>query len=292
MRYLLRYGLAFGVLTGLMSGVLACHPDTGPQVWLEGSELDAITSTDTKAPKDVTTPKDTLAPADTSTPKDLTVPKDTAVTTDVATVDTAAPKDTTLTLDLTVPPDADTPPINGVGWSFDTDSEGWLVDYAVPEALAASTQIAFDPAAGLPTPGSLKATIPFTGALQEVDIAVPLAAPRNLTGKVLSARVVLDSGLGIGGEPGGVKLFVKTGENYIYADAGWVNLEHLGSWVTMTFPIDRPPGWVQPPSASGVYDPTDIRLIGVGVMTASNGSVDWGTAVVHIDSVKYADEIP
>jgi len=197
------------------------------------------------------------------------------------------------TSDWDVPLPDQTAEADTVGWVFDTDITPWKVDYAVPSAMLQTSAIAFDAFSGMPNLGSLQATLPFDGPLQVVHVAVGLDAPMDLRGKTLTAQVRLDSGLGPDASaPGGVKLYVKSGDGFILADAGWVNITPEQDWVELTLPIDTPPGWIQPPSAAGSYDPADIRLIGISVETGATESAAWSPATVHIDTVGIQGELP
>jgi hypothetical protein len=122
-------------------------------------------------------------------------------------------------------------------------------------------------------------------------VGVNTNAAIDLTGKTVTAKIRLDSGLSCGGFSGGAKLYVKwvSGTNWYYADSGWVNLTvSTTTFQTLTFNGSgaNPTGYVDP---AGTYDPTAIREVGVNVSTTGDTTAvcSNSAAVFHIDSVTY-----
>ena len=168
-------------------------------------------------------------------------------------------------------------------WTFDNDLQDWTVSYSEPASIAGMTAASWDAAAGDPANGSAKLDIAFSATSQKLDFSIALSSA-NLSGKTLTARVRLDSGLsGDTSNPGGAKLYVKSGSNYVYADGGWNNMDSSKGWVTLTLSVTSPSGFVQNPAQ---YMPSDIREIGIEFATGSSGS-SYSTGHVHVDTVGY-----
>lgn len=169
----------------------------------------------------------------------------------------------------------------GSGWTFDDTIEAWAISYADPSSLTDDATLSWDASSGDPSNGSLELVIPFSGVNQKLDVSTALTG-EDLSGQVLSAKVRLDSGLGSDAEnPGGAKLYVKTGEGYVYADGGWVNLDTAGTWVTLTIDVSTPAGYVAP----GTYEPSDVREVGIEIATGGDGT--FTSATLHVDTVVY-----
>jgi hypothetical protein len=164
--------------------------------------------------------------------------------------------------------------------TFDTSLQQWSFLFS-SNPPAASTA-AFDGAVGQPDPGSAMLTIPFVPnpssatTNEQVDFGINFAAPMDLSGKTLTARVKLDAGLGASG--GGAKLIIKSGAAFVYADGGFQNLTP-GDWITLTTSFDTP-GF-----AGAGYTPTQIVQVDVEIQ--ANGATAFTTATVHIDTVGY-----
>lgn len=175
-------------------------------------------------------------------------------------------------------------------YSFDTDVEGFIVQYTaaadgVDPIEVANVMLDHDADTGEPDPGAIQLDIPFAEASQYVGVGLSLANPVDLTGKKLSAYVMIDAGYGdetdLMTAPGNAKLYVKTGEDYVYASAAVANLTMIGTWVKLTFDPALP-GY----TAEGDYDPADVREIGVQFDTNAD-STTAAPATVLLDSVSY-----
>jgi len=169
-------------------------------------------------------------------------------------------------------------PAVGSGWRFPSSVESWAPSYGEPGSLMSASDLSWDSATGNPENGSLELSIPFNGTDQKLDVSIGVAG-FNMTGKTLTAKVKLDSGLSSSPDnPGGAKLYVKTGPQFVYADSGWTNLD--GNWASLSLNVSSPAGYV-----AGTHTPSDVREIGVEIATGSQGS--YSSAVVHIDTVVY-----
>ena len=166
----------------------------------------------------------------------------------------------------------------GNGWRFPTNSETWAASYGEPSSAPGSSSVSWDSGVGNPENGSLELTVPFSGTDQKLDVSIGIE-PTSFAGKTITAKVKLDSGLSTSPDhPGGAKLYVKTGDGFVYADGGWTNLE--GDWASLSLNVSSPGGFI-----AGAHDPADVREIGVEIATGSQGS--YAGASVHIDSIVY-----
>jgi hypothetical protein len=130
-----------------------------------------------------------------------------------------------------------------------------------------------DPADG----GVAKLTIPFSGTDQQYHVSVNFEEPLNLSGKVITARVKLVSGLNDApANPGGATLFAKSGDDFVWGAGTWTNLDTELGWTELTFATDN---------AEGGFDASDVREIGIKFATGSAGS--FSEAVVYIDYIRY-----
>jgi hypothetical protein len=174
-------------------------------------------------------------------------------------------------------------PAGNAVWNFASDSEDWRVGYSDPTMLADSTALSFSASAGFPEAGALEVQVPFTGTDQRLAVEVPLGSSVDMRGLSVTASLALESGMSSDTEnPSVVKVFAKSGANYLYASGPTADLQPGGGWMTITFDIDAP-DYVD---ASGAFDPSDVREIGLELNTGpSTGAIS--TAVIHIDNVDY-----
>jgi hypothetical protein len=168
--------------------------------------------------------------------------------------------------------------VYGPVWTFDESAQGFSVGDSDPETLGPASMVTHSPAEGAPDSGSLEVTIPFDGPSQSVEVGVTLPAPFDLAGKTLAARVKLDSGFfGTTDDPGGVVLFVKSGDDLDYADGGWTEVIP-GEWITVQFDLDNP-------DYDDGVDPEDIRELGVAIGGSDAEDAGWTTATLYVDSI-------
>ncbi len=102
-----------------------------------------------------------------------------------------------------------------------------------------------------------------------------------MTGQVLHAKARLSSGLSLDREnPGGIKLFVKTGANYSYAAGAFVALTEGFGWVEFIIDMDDPELVFE----TEEYDPTEVRQIGLELRTFGQ-TTEALAATVYVDSI-------
>lgn len=167
-------------------------------------------------------------------------------------------------------------------YTFDSDSEGWVVRLTSPESLEASTTLEFKSDAGEPTAGCLELLGAYTGENQKVEINVHESPVLNVAGRILSGRIRLLSGFAGGGIPGGVKMFAKAGPDYAYISGDWVDLTPGEQWLTVR--LDP----ANPDLQTADFDAQDVRELGFEIRTFV-GSTNVEPAVVQIDSVALSD---
>src|SRR4029078_5054172 len=127
-------------------------------------------------------------------------------------------------------------------YTFDSNVQSWtLNNYDSPtrKNLAGPSSpttpaLTWDGAAGMPSPGSLKLTVSYSAYAQYVDPALNLSS-LDLTGKVLHAYVMLDSGFFLGG----VQLHAGSGPNYIYASSPFPPFGAEDAWIEVTLDLTQ-----------------------------------------------------
>ncbi|MGA2447712.1 MAG: hypothetical protein ABTD50_03450 [Polyangiaceae bacterium] len=178
--------------------------------------------------------------------------------------------------------------------SFDTASELDRVKPANPAGTDPNdltvhgnpkAVLRFDGAIGYPERGSLEVHIPCTAYGQYVDYLIALPGPTDLRKKVLSARIRLDDGFSPElSAPGGVVLYAKSGDNWDWGQAAWVNvsIDETGTWKEYTFELDKPA-----PGSSGSFDAARVQAVGIKFDTGSGeGAAERPSpAVFHVDTM-------
>jgi hypothetical protein len=198
-------------------------------------------------------------------------------------------------------PAMDAPPTDGSGtdgsdggsdggtfvrvWTFDNPSagvDGWVYAFGL-----ASSTIMYDPAVGMPNPGSLVLGIPFGSSAGGEQLAINAVQVADLTHRHVSALFRLESGGPVQASVG----YSSTG-NYVLVHSPSASLT-AGSWTMLTLDVDNPAagsfidtshhdadGGIIPPT------PTDTRVIVVDVNTPFSAGT-YTPAVVHVDLVGY-----
>ncbi len=179
--------------------------------------------------------------------------------------------------------DSDTDDEGEFVYNFTNDLEGFDISYAEPADLEDDTTIEHDKDEGKPKAGALGLTIPFSDIGQKLAVAVNPEEPLDFSGVTVTAWVKLASGLTADtSAPGGAKLFIKSGEDFIYADGGWNNLSVDAEWLEISIDADNP-AFI---AIEDDYVSSDIREIGVEIATNTVPS-EITEAVVFIDSIDY-----
>lgn len=148
-------------------------------------------------------------------------------------------------------------------WSFDSDVEGWVLTLGGGQ----SGTLSHDASNGAPAPGALLVDV-LSGPPNQSAWPEYMQPVGDLSGKTLTANVYLESGTGIA-----LKLYVKTGAGFAWADGGTVPLT-LGEWTCIVLDVDNPS------YNDGDYDPSEVVQTGFEV---------FGSAAfrVLIDEVAY-----
>lgn len=169
--------------------------------------------------------------------------------------------------------------------AFDSDVEGFSMAYSEPETLKEDSTLSHDPVEGNPKAGALKLTIPFTAVDQKVHVSMNPATPLDLSGKIVTVKVKLESGLT--DDPsatGGAKVFLKSGaESDAWVDGGWNNLMATDGWIIINIDPEDP-AYAKPETT---FDPSAVTEIGIEIGTNSTEALSYSDAVVFIDSINY-----
>ncbi len=174
-----------------------------------------------------------------------------------------------------------------LSYTFDTTTQGFgynayvpsdgSQNLAAPEASAPAT-LTWDSAEGSPAPGSLKVSATFSAYRQFVDVVIAPAV-KNLTGKIIKAKVKLTSGTF--GPGSGATMHAGTGASYTYGSGAYTTLMP-GVWTDVTLDLSMV-------TATG-WDPTMVVQLGIqfysGDMPEAGGAfVGPNAVVINIDSI-------
>jgi hypothetical protein len=189
--------------------------------------------------------------------------------------------------------------------NFDTSQEGFRINYVcTAAAVCMSIQPGMAPAAvdagadgggappsqepdnglatatwdsevGSPQPGSVRVEIDFTAPGQIAVLALNFDTT-DFTGRTMSALVTVDAGA-----PAQLvgKMYMKTGETYVYADSGERPLPP-DTWTSFSISADLPMS-----VANGTHNAADTREIGIEFATPM--ATAFSTAVIHVDAWQY-----
>jgi hypothetical protein len=168
-------------------------------------------------------------------------------------------------------------------YGFDSSSQGFVLsDYATPDNLGwsgsgSSPKLTWDASVGDPTNGSLRVEVTYTDYGQHVDAILPLAVTTDFTGKLLRARVRVDSGSFAGGR---MTLHALAGTPLVWASGPYI-APSAGAWSELFFDTR---------TVDGTFDPSRTVQLGLQIMdgiSPSAGAVFPGpsTVVFHLDTL-------
>ena len=155
-----------------------------------------------------------------------------------------------------------------VAYDMDDGLDGWIPQYTSseePDALidVADLEISWNEEGGNPG-GALQADIPYSEPSQWVGYGVSLSTPLDLEGRFIFADIMILAGVGepedLMNAPAGAKIYAKSGDTYVYAAGQYNNIDTIGEWRSIQFDLAFP-DYVD--EANGVFDPSDIREIGI-----------------------------
>lgn len=166
-------------------------------------------------------------------------------------------------------------------WAFERDIDGWGIRLTDPGRLRDQASLALEQVLGDPAPGSLRVSMPFDGSNQKIEVNVALEPPLDARGRVFRARVRLEAGLSADpNAPGGIKLFAKSGSDFVYVSGRWRYLTEPGEWLDVT--LDP----AAPDLSTGTFDVSAIRELGFELRTFSD-TTQVSRATVVVDSVHF-----
>jgi hypothetical protein len=173
------------------------------------------------------------------------------------------------------------PPVNA---TFNTSAQGFGVAvYSAPDA-SAPPALNFDSSTGDPSPGSVVATLPFTASGQSYVIQSPVQPTADLTGKTLSAWIMLEKADGGAGEfmSGYAQLFAESGSSYTSSSGGGKSLTP-GVWTQLSVTT------AALHTSTTTFDPTQVVQLGIqiGIGSLPDGGTFGGeeTPTFRVDSI-------
>jgi hypothetical protein len=189
-------------------------------------------------------------------------------------------------------------------YTFDTDEQKWQVEYtssgkeddgttAVPLVAASDVKVNWVSNKGDgDAMGAIECDIPFTTHRQYAGIGISYKAGADMTGRVVTARVKLDSGLespsDLATYTAGAKIYLKSGAEYVYAAGPYLTISAAGGWATLTFDVGNPSSWSFVDTSKGMFDPTTIGELGIQFDTPDAAAAKNITSAVElIDNVTW-----
>jgi hypothetical protein len=187
-----------------------------------------------------------------------------------------------------------------VAYTFDHGTEGWVLNKRRETSFknlgangpdGVSPTLTFVESEGDPSPGSLRLTVAFTGPAQFAAAGIVFGQPRDLSGKMLHARVRLVSGPAAGAWAG----LYACGTRCV--EEGAIDATELagGAWASLALDLDvaathTPINALPSPN----FIPASVSELGIEVYTwtpADGGAADGGAStstgevVLEIDTV-------
>jgi hypothetical protein len=137
---------------------------------------------------------------------------------------------------------------------------------------------------GDPDLGAVLVTAPYSDYKQKIDVRHTFGADslQDWTGKTLRIRLKVASGFNTDSSfPGGVVFYVQTTSSWVWADAGWQNVESLyDGWQQFSFDLSAV-------TAAG-WDAKQVIAFGIQINTGGGGDTAASKpapATFYIDSV-------
>lgn len=179
-------------------------------------------------------------------------------------------------------------------FGFDEDDQGWKFvdsnsDMGAGIEPVPTGDISIEWADGDGNPGgALRCEIAYSDVSQWVSFGIDMTAmPQDLSGLIITADVQILEGVGEADDllsaPAGAKIYAKSGGSYVYANGSYNNIDEKGVWKTILFDLSSP-DFVD--EANGVFDPAEIREIGVQFDTSSTTKTAQ-PGVWLIDNIRY-----
>jgi hypothetical protein len=165
-----------------------------------------------------------------------------------------------------------------VDFGFEPYHDTAQTNLADPAVIDAGTApgLALDPEEGSPSPGSMKITVPYSGANQYVEVqSYVFVVPQDWSGHTLHARLKIDAGSTFHGY---ALLYVNTGVSYI-AGSTAINLASGADWQEIAMDLDHP----MTVASTTRYSAKQVVLYGLQLNTGTSGA--GATPVTfHVDS--------
>ncbi len=177
-------------------------------------------------------------------------------------------------------------------WTFDGPGslQGWA-PIGQPSDVVAATTLALDDQDGFPCAGSARLTIPFSTGNSQVALGYSFpSGPQNFSGKLLTARVRLNSANASGTIMVGLA-YKSIASFYLFASSAVPVIVAANGWTTLSLSFDHPDGFVDmsrtySDGAIVMPDPTAVLEIDVLVLT---GNAPFTTTDVSVDTIGISD---
>jgi len=188
---------------------------------------------------------------------------------------------------------------------FDSDEMAWTAQYVsvgkddamvdVPTIALTDVKVKWSTGKGDGDDGgALEGDIPYTSPKQYVGLGIHLSF-EDLTDKLITARVKIVSGVvsdaDIASKTAGAKLYVKSGDDYVYAAGVYQSITTHDTWYTLKLNLADPSSWSYvdkgTDDAPKVFDPSAIGELGVQFDSPGDLTTTVSAGVVLVDNVTY-----
>ena len=190
-------------------------------------------------------------------------------------------------------------------FDFDTDEEGWKPEYIslgkddammdVPSIDLMDVKATWADGVGDgDMGGALQGTIPYTSPRQYVGFGINLSF-EDFTDKLITMRVKVKSGIvsdaDIAAKTPGAKIYVKTGDQYVYAAGVYQTISAHDTWYTLKMNLADSSSWSYvdkgTDDAPKTFDPSAVGELGVQFDSPGDLTTEVSDGVILIDKVTY-----
>ncbi len=162
-------------------------------------------------------------------------------------------------------------------YTFNTDIGCWATSNKLGTTTINWTGSA--PAGSPSGGGALEANVTYSASAQsEEDFQVPLPANTDLTNKILTFNVYVDSGTQGTATYGGMQVDDTTTGSYVFCSTAWIGIPTFGAWHSYALNL----------SNTCTSNLTDVRAIGIQIFIGTGG----GTGHIYIDDVTLTTATP
>jgi hypothetical protein len=190
-------------------------------------------------------------------------------------------------------------------FDFDTEEQGWkplyislgkddaMMDVPSIDLTDVKTKWA-DGVGDGDDGGALQGDIPYTSPRQYVGIGINLSF-EDFTDKLITMRVKIKSGVvsdaDIAAKTPGAKIYVKTGDQYVYAAGVYQSITSHDTWYTLKMNLADSSSWSYvdkgTDDAPKTFDPSAVGELGVQFDSPGDLTAAVTDGVVLVDKVTY-----